>query len=142
MGAAHKALQGYKENHRVTEASWTRNHSLDIGAERELVFRKGGNNGKSGECEWNDRLVFQKEIPNKTDSVCMQNYFGERQRVVVRICCRIPELNLDTDRDVQTVITGRNSAENCLIMADSDFSDTDWRTNATEGSPDIPECHN
>ena len=86
--------------------------------------------------------MFQKGIPDKTDSVCIQNYFGERQWVVVRVCCRIPELNLDMDRDVQTLFTGRNSAENCLIMADSNFSDIDWRTNVTEGSPDILECDN
>lgn len=100
MGAGHKALQSYKENYRVTETSWTRNRSLDIGTEGELVFRKDGNNGKSNVREWIDRLMFQKGVPDKTDSACIQNYFGERQRVVVRVCCRIPELNLDMDRDV------------------------------------------
>lgn len=44
------------------------------------------------------------------------------------------------DGDVQTIITVRNSAQNCLIMAASDLSDIGWRTSAAEGSPDIPEC--
>lgn len=46
------------------------------------------------------------------------------------------------DWDVQAIITGRNSAQNFLIMAASDLSDIGWRTSAAEGSPDIPECDN
>lgn len=46
------------------------------------------------------------------------------------------------DGYVQTIITGRNSAQNCLIMAASDLSDIGWRTSAAEGSPDILECDN
>lgn len=49
-----------------------------MGAERELVSRKDGNNGKSSACEWNDGRMFQKGFPDKTDSVCVQNHFGER----------------------------------------------------------------
>lgn len=48
-----------------------------------MVFRKDDNDGKSGVYEWNDRLMFQKGIPDKTDSVCIENYFGERQWVVL-----------------------------------------------------------
>lgn len=121
---------------------WLYNHSLDMDAERELVFRKDGNNGKSSVCEWNYSRMFQKGFPDKTDSVCIQNHFGERLWVVVRVCCRIPELNLGMDWAVQTIITGSNSAQNCLVMAASDLSDIGWRRSAAEGSLDIPWCDN
>ena len=33
-------------------------------------------------------------------------------REILFVRCRIPELNLDMDRDIQIILTGRNSAEN------------------------------
>lgn len=61
--------------YRVTEMSWTHNHSLDVGTRGKLVVRKDGNNDKSGVWEWKGKLKFQKGIANITDPVCKQNYF-------------------------------------------------------------------
>lgn len=111
-----------------------------MGGGRKLVFTKDGNNGKSCVCEWNDSSMFRKGSLIKQILFAYKITLGKDSGQLLRVCCRIPELNLDMDGDVQTIITVRNSAQNCLVMAASDLSDGGWRTSAAEGSPDIPEC--